>query len=172
MGSEVDTELVVGRDLAAGLIRPGQLRRTQRPVDAAMLPPGAAEALDRAIGHCELDDLLLVPAHVRPAGPLWHRYRRYAPLCVLGLGEDGAGLWTEGPRAGEPGVRAVLPYPAIAAIARQAGRHWRRLCVTSADSGFTVYYDADGDASVDIWTGRLRRRCGQREEIRRRRGPG
>lgn len=164
MGSEAvpgDWEVVLGRDLAAGLIPRGQLRRMQRPVDPAMLPAGAAEALARGIGRHELEDLLLVPAFVRPTGPPWRRRCRYAPLCVLGLGERGVGLWTGAPEP--PDLRIVLPYRDITAIERRAGGRWRRLTVTGTGGGITVRYTADGDASADIWTGRLRRRCGMSE---------
>lgn len=152
-----DWELEVSRDAALRVIPPGQLRRLQRAVDPAMLPPGADEALTRAVGGYELEDLLLVPASVRPVGPRRsHRYR-YAPLCVLGIGDRGLGLWAE--TRPSPGLVTVLPFDAIAAIERDTDGSWRTLTVTGAGTGFTIRYDSDGDASADLWTRRLRLRC-------------
>jgi len=160
MGSEPitqDWELIVRRDLAASLIQRGQLRRLQRPVDLPILPDGAYGALAASVGLQELEDLLVAPAVIQPVGPPWRHRCRYAPLCVLGIGERGLGLWTEAPPS--PGVRVVLPLSSIAAIKRQADGRWRRLTVTGAEASLTVRYDADGDASADIWTHRLRLRC-------------
>lgn len=160
MGSEPFTqgwEMIVGRDVAASLIPRGQLRRLQRPVDLPVLPDGAYGALTGSVGRHELEDLLLVPAVIQPVGPPWRRRCRYAPLCVLGIGERGLGLWTEA--CPSPGVQVALSLDAIAAIERQADGRSRRLTVTGAGASLTVRYDADGDASAEIWTRRLRLRC-------------
>lgn len=154
-----DWELIVGRDLAASLIPHGQLRRLQRPVDLAMLPAGAHGALAASVGSHGLEDLLLVPAVVRPTAPSWRRRCQYAPMCVLGIGERGLGLWADAPPS--PGVRVVLPFGGIAGIERHDDGSWRRLTVSGDDVSFSVWYDADGDASADIWTRRLRLRAAE-----------
>lgn len=156
-----DWELEVDRETAVSIIPSGQLRRLQRAVDLAMLPPGAAEALARGIGKYDLEDLLLVPASVQPVGPRRRRSYRYAPLCVLGLGEHALGLWAE--TRPSPGLVTVLPFDAIAAIERRASGRRRTLTVTGSGTSFTLRYDSDGDASADIWTRRLRQRCGMSE---------
>lgn len=152
-----DWELEVDAGTAASIIPSGQLRRLQRAVDPAMLPTGAGEALARGIGHYDLEDVLLVPATVRPVDSRRHRNYRYAPLCVLGIGERGLGLWA-GARAA-PGLQAVLSFDDIAAIERDADGPRRTLTVSGAGTGLTVRYDADGDASADLWTRSLRLRC-------------
>lgn len=154
-----DWEMIVGRDLAASLIPHGQLRRMQRPVDLTMLPGGVSCALEGSIGRHGLGDLLLVPAVIRPVTPLWRRRCQYAPMCVLGIGERGLGLWADA--LPSPDVRTVLPFDGIVAIQRRDDGSQRRLTVTGSDVSFSVRYDADGDASADIWTRRLRLRCAE-----------
>jgi hypothetical protein len=159
MGSALvtqDWELIVSSDLASSLIPHGQLRRLQRPVDERMLPPRAYRALAASIGRQSLEDMLLVPAALRPVGHRWQHRRLYAPLCVLGMGERGLGLWVEAP---SPGVQATLPFTDITAVERHTEGAWRRLTVTGRDTAFSVCYPADGDASADIWTERLRERA-------------
>jgi hypothetical protein len=78
-------------------------------------------------------------------------------MCVLSIGERGLGLWTDAPPS--PDVRVAMPFDGIAAIERLGDGRWRRLTVTGNDTGFSVTYAADGDASADIWTRRLRLRC-------------
>lgn len=151
-----DWELIVGRDLAASLIPRGQLRRLQRPVEFAMLPDGAYRALAGRVGRHGLGDSLLVPAAIRPV-PSWRRRCRFTAMCVLGIGESGLGLWADA--LPSPDVRVVLPFDAVAAIERRDEGSRRRLTVTGNGGGFSVCYDADGDASADIWTRRLRLRC-------------
>jgi hypothetical protein len=178
MGSEPvtqDWELLVGPDLASSLIPRGQLRRLQRPVDDRMLPDGAYRALAGSVGRPDLEDILLVPAVLRPVGHWWRRRFLYAPLCVLGIGDRGLGFWVEAQSAD---MALSLPFTDIAAIERRAEGHWRRLTVTGRDASFSVWYDTDGDASADIWTRRLRDRvvggpapAGARTAVRAR-GPG
>ena len=89
MGSEPftrDWDMVVRSDLAPHLLPPGPLRCMQRPVDVAMVPDGARQALARDVGRHGLEDMLVVPALVRP-GPRW-RHCLYSPPCVLGIGGD------------------------------------------------------------------------------------
>ncbi|HEY1699937.1 MAG TPA: hypothetical protein VGG75_09540 [Trebonia sp.] len=159
MGSALvtqDWELIVSSDLASSLIPNGQLRRLQRPVDDRMLSARAYRALADRVGPPDLEDMLLVPAVLRPVGHRWQHRRLYAPLCVLGMGERGLGLWVESP---SPGVQAALPFADITAVERRAEGSWRRLSVTGRDTAFSVWYTADGDPSADIWTERLRGRA-------------
>lgn len=74
-----DWELVVRSDLAPHLVPPGQPPCVQRPAAVNMIPGGGHEALTRCVGRCELEDMLLVSASVRPAGPWWRRRCLYAP---------------------------------------------------------------------------------------------
>lgn len=151
-----DWEMIVGRDLAASLIPRGQLRRMQRPVDVCVLPSGSYRALTETAGRHHLEDLLLVPSVIRPVAPPWRRHCRYTPMCVLGIGARGLALWADA--LPSPDVQAVLAFDGIAAIERSDDGPWRRLTVTGSEAGFSVWYDADGDASADIWTRRLRLR--------------
>jgi hypothetical protein len=154
MGGETatqDWELIVGRDLASSLIPRGELRRLQRATDLRMVPDDAYHALVCCIGRLELEDILLVPAFIRPVG----RRRRclYGPMCVAGIGARGLGLWVQAPPS--PHVRVVLPFEEVAAVERHAAGSWRDLTVISRDATFWVRYDADGDASANVWISRL-----------------
>jgi len=158
MGSEPftrDWDMVVRSDLAPHLLPPGPLRCMQRPVDVAMVPDGARQALARDVGRHGLEDMLVVPALVRP-GPRW-RHCLYSPPCVLGIGERGLGLWVQAPPV--PDVRVMLPFGAVAAVERRAEGTRRQLIVAGPGTRLSVLYEASGDSPADTWIRRLRRRC-------------
>jgi hypothetical protein len=152
-----DWELLAGSDLAPYLLSTGQLRCAQRPASVGMIPVGALGALARCAGRCGLEDLLLVPGTVRPAGSRWRHRCRYAPLCVLGIGERGLGLWAEAPPA--PDVQVVLPFSEVAAVELSACGPYRALTVTGQSGKLSVSFDADGDTAAGTWLRRLRTRC-------------
>ena len=163
MGRELfiqDWELLVRSDLAPHLIPFGQHQWVHRPADVGMVPDGARQALARAVGRHGLEDLLIVPALVRPSGSRWRRRCRYAPLCVLGIGERGLGLWVQAPPP--PEVWVTLPFGSIAVIERQDDGPWRKLIVVGPGRNLSVQYNASGDVPAGTWVRRLRRRCAGR----------
>jgi len=151
---EADWELVVGSRLAPHLLPAGS-RGVRRPADVGWLPDGAYPAIVDSVGHVSLEDLLVVPAATWPVEP-WRRRCLYSPLCVMAIGERGVGLWVEALPA--PGVRAWVPFAEIAAIEQRADGPYGVLVVTGRAATLLVRYDADGQAVVDAWTRRLRRR--------------
>ena len=156
-----DWELLVRSDLAPHILSPGQPRWARRPIGERMVPDGARQALAGGIGRHGLEDLLIVPALVRPSGFRWRRRCCYAPLCVLGIGERGLGLWVQAP---PPDVWVMLPFGVIAAVEQQADGPWRKLIVAGLGRKLSVRYHASGDVPVDTWTRRLRRRCARLPE--------
>jgi hypothetical protein len=138
-----DLELFVRSNLAPRLVAPGHAPRVQRPAAASMIPGGCLEALTRSVGRCDLEDMLLVSASVRPAGPWWRHRCLYAPLCVLGIGELGLGLWVQA--LPSPDVRIVLVFDEIGVIEQSAYNPWRELTVTGQDGELSVRYDVGGE---------------------------
>lgn len=127
-----------------------------------MVPDGARQALARGVGRQGLEDLLLVPALVRPSGSPWRCRCQYSPPCVLDIGERGLGLWAQALPA--PDVRVTLPLGAIAAVERGADGPRRQLIVAGPGGRLSVRYDASGDVPADNWVRRLRRHCAGRPE--------
>ena len=154
-----DWELLVRSDLAPHLLPPGKSRCVQRPADVGMIPDGARQALERGSGRHRLEDLILLPALVRPSGPRWRRRCHYVPPCVLGLGERGLSLWVHGPF---PDARVTLPFAMIAAVERRADGPWRQLIIAVPGREVSVHYDASGDVPAGTWVRRLRKRCAGR----------
>jgi hypothetical protein len=148
-----DWDLLVGADLTPHLIPRSRLRHMQRPRDAGAVPDGARQALTDRVGRHGLEDMLLVPATARPAGPRWRPRCRYAPPSVLAIGERALGLWVQA--VPSPDVRVALPLGAIAAVEQRADGPWRQLIVTGPDGTLAVQYDAGGDAAAGTWVRRL-----------------
>lgn len=151
---EADWELVVGPRLVPHLLPAGP-RGVRRPAHVGWLPDGAYLAIVDSVGHVSTEDLLVVPAATWPVEP-WRRRRLYSPLCVMAIGERGVGLWVEALPA--PGVRARVPLEEFAAVEQRADGPYGVLVVTGRAATLLVRYDADGQAVVDAWTRRLRRR--------------
>jgi hypothetical protein len=78
-------------------------------------------------------------------------------MCVLGVGERAVALWVRALPA--PGIRALIPQSAIAAIARQTSGTRGQLLMAGRAARLPVRYDVEGDVAVDAFVRRLRRRA-------------
>jgi len=151
-----DWELVTGSDLMPFLVPAGQPGGARRPADVTWLPPGAHQALGGVIGRHGLEDLLIVPAAAWWCGGPYGRCL-YTPLCVLGAGDQAAGLWVQA--LPEPGVRAVLPFSDVAVIGQETDGPQRRLIITGRGGRLLVRHDPAGSMPADALARRIRRRA-------------
>jgi hypothetical protein len=151
-----DWEQIVGCDLVPHLIPAGQSQQVHRAVGVTSLPDGAHAALSDGVGHVGPSGLLVVPA----AAWRWHGWRRlslYSPLSVVGIGEQGVGLWVQALPA--PGVRVQVPFSEIAAVEQHADGPWCVIAVTGTAGRLLVRYREDGHTGAEEWTRYLRLRA-------------
>jgi hypothetical protein len=159
MGSEPlaeEWEQTFGADLLPHLVPAGQPTVARQPLDVTLLPVGAHKALTDSIGHHGLEDLLILPRVTQVYGRLRRRCL-YTPLRVLGVGDRAVALWVQAPPA--PGIRAMVPFSEMAAIACQANGARRQLLIAGCASRVPVRYDPASDGVMDTLARRLRRRA-------------
>jgi hypothetical protein len=107
------------------------------PLDRDEFPAGAAEALERACGAWQLDQLLVIPRGARRIAGRGDRWF-VTPPQVLAIGDMGAGLWVDAPPGAS--VRACLGADRLAAIDHVQSLRHARLTFVGDGCAFAVRY--------------------------------
>ncbi len=108
--------------------------RTPRTADD--LPRDALEALNRSCSLEGLEQLFVIPRAIRSTG--CGDQKVMSPRCILGVGTQAVGLWTEEPQRG---IKVLIPLNRIGAIEDITVLLYGRLSFFSFAERLTIRYN-------------------------------
>ena len=116
------------------------------PFSSTEVPEGAFEDLTNACGVTELRRLFVIPRNVRRAWVDSHPAHVFTPTHVLGIGEEGIGLWVSRPT---PHVESVIRYEEIVCIEQIHILLYGRLTLETKNGKLTVRYNTVAEQELE-----------------------